>query len=92
MTITLPDEMREDLEARAKSRGYTNVDEYARHRLEDDDEPEFEMTDDMQRWMIEMAEEGLKSGPAVDAREYLDELVRRTSLGLPVRDHWNVEK
>jgi predicted metal-dependent phosphoesterase TrpH len=68
------------------------VDQFVQDKLELDDESEFEMTDEMEQWIVEMAEEGLKSGPAVDAREYLDELVRRTSLGLPVRDHRDVGK
>lgn len=34
MTITLPDEMRDMLEKRAKARGLTSVDEYIEDRLE----------------------------------------------------------
>ena len=39
MTITLPDEMREELERKAKAGGFSSVDEYVADQLSSDEPP-----------------------------------------------------
>lgn len=91
MTITLPDEMRASLEARAKAAGYESVDEF----VEDCVDLESEHPTDVSSpaWieanrevLMALAEQGMKSPPIDDPERFLAELLRRTKAGEPLED------
>lgn len=65
MTITLPDEMRESLEARAKAAGYESVDEYVEDLASNDDLYADVSDPAAQLRLKELVDVGLASGPSV---------------------------
>ncbi len=87
MTITLPVEMRESLEARAKAAGYENVDEYVEDRLVDDQIFADFHDPALQLRLKELVDVGLASGPSVPVTpEFWDRVHARVEEGLAAKD------
>ncbi len=91
MIITLPDEMRESLEARAKAAGYESVDEFVEDRVDEEPEPPTVVgtpgwIDANRKVLLALAEQGMKSPPIDDPERFLAELLRRTKAGEPLED------
>lgn len=86
MTITLPDEMRETLEARAKAAGFDRIDEYVEERVGRGPVGVRDWIDAHRSELLALAEQGLKSPPIEDPNRFLEELIRRTATGQPLAD------
>ena len=89
MTITLPDEMRVGLEARAKAAGYESVDELVEDSLLAEDPTGLGTPDWIEanrNALLALAEQGRKSPPIENPKVFLAELIRRTDAGLPIGD------
>jgi Arc/MetJ-type ribon-helix-helix transcriptional regulator len=73
MTITLPDEMREELERKAQAAGFASVDEYILERVlqafaQDSETPDYplsELTPRTREELERMLDEGMNSGPPI---------------------------
>jgi antitoxin ParD1/3/4 len=73
MTITLPDEMREELERKAQVMGFASVDEYILERVlqafaqdsEMPDHPLSKLTPRNREELERMLDEGMNSGPPI---------------------------
>ena len=87
MTITLPDEMRESLEARASAAGYESIDEYVED-LASGDELFADVSDPaVQLRLKELVDVGLASGPSVPITpEFWDRLHARVAEGVALKD------
>lgn len=89
MTITLPDEMRAGLEARAKATGYASVDELVEDSLLAEETTEVGTADWIaanRNALLALAEQGRNSPPIENPKDFLAELIRRSEAGLPFGD------
>ncbi len=87
MTITLPDEMRDSLEARAKAEGYESVDELVEDSLLAEDAFGGIREPAVQKRLAELIEEGLASGPSVPVTpEFWERLHARVDERLARKD------
>ena len=85
MTITLPDELRETLESRAKAAGFDRVDDFVEDVVSGDIDLMRICDPGVQSRMKELVEEAIASGPAipVDA-EFWERLETRVTERLAV--------
>jgi len=89
MTITLPDEMRSNLEARAKAAGYESIDEFVEESLLADESTEVgtpAWIEANRNALLALAEQGMETPPIDNPKEFLAELIRRTEAGQPLGD------
>ena len=88
MTVTLPDEMRAGLEARAKAAGYVSVDELAEDVLCDEATQvgTLDWIEANRSALLALAEQGRNSPAIENPKGFLAELVRRTESGESVED------
>ena len=86
MTITLPDEMRETLEARAKAAGFERIDDYVEGLMGDAPVGAQDWVDAHRSELLALAEEGLRTQPIENPGQFLNELIRRTAPGQPLAD------
>lgn len=84
MTITLPDQIRENLEAQARAGGFESIEHYLESLVEGD--AAFEWTESDRKRLIALAEEGFLTPPIKQPEGFLNELVRRTKAGEPIGD------
>ena len=86
MTITLPDEMRESLEARAKAAGYESVDELVEDAMQTEEVFAGIHEPAVQKRLAALIEEGLASGPTVPVTpEFWDRLHARVAERLDAK-------
>ena len=86
MTITLPDEMRASLEARAKAAGYESVDAFVGDLASDDDLFADVSDPAVQLRLKELVDVGLASGPSIPVTpEFWDRLYARVAEGLAAK-------
>lgn len=91
MTVTLPDEMKSELEQGAKAEGMASVDEYvrimylrAKHAgdgLDDLSDHTPEEVEEFKRRLVELVRQGLNSGPAVPVTDEFWESLRQAAEG-----------
>lgn len=82
MTITLPEEMRTELVARAIAEGFTTVDDYIQYLIAADLDPAPDGTafsPDARARLRALAEEGLGSPPISNPSQFLADLVHETA-------------
>ena len=81
MTITLPDEMRETLEARAKAAGFDRIDDYVEGLTSYAPIGAQDWVDAHRSELLALAEEGLRTQPIENPEHFFNELIRRTASG-----------
>ncbi len=86
MTITLPDEMRETLEARAKAAGFDRIDDYVEGLMGCALVGAPDWIEAHRSELLTLAEEGLQSQPIENPQHFFNELIRRTASGQPLAD------